>query len=200
MDETLLIRQARQGDLEAFNQLVLLHQDRVYNLAWRILGESAAAEDVTQETFITAFRKLSGFRGGSFSAWLLRIATNRCYDELRRRKRRPAVSLEGEEETADDAPQRWLADEAPSPEAQVAARQLDAAIQRCLDALPEPFRLVAVLVDVEGFSYQQAARMLQKPLGTIRSRLARARLRLRECLARVRELFPDGFRLVDSES
>ncbi len=200
MDESFLIREARRGDLEAFNQLVLRYQDRVYNLAWRILGDADEAADVTQETFITAFRKLGGFRGGSFKAWLLRIAANRCYDELRRRQRRPTVSLEAGEEDPDNAPQRWLADAAPSPEAQTAARQLDAIIQRCLDALPEPFRLVAVLVDVEGLPYKQAARILQKPLGTIRSRLARARARLRDCLSRWRELFPDEFRLLDNES
>ncbi len=200
MEEARLIHQAQQGGLDAFNQLVLHYQDQVYNLAWRILGDPDAAADVTQDTFIAAFRKIGGFRGGSFCAWLLRIATNRCYDELRRQKRRPVRPLETEDDDEKDAPRRWLADSAPSVEAQVASRQLDAAIQRCLDALPEHFRLAAVLIDIEGLSYQQAARLLKKPLGTIRSRLARARARLRDCLQQVRELFPDDFRLPDVTS
>lgn len=94
-NEQTLIRQALRGSLDAFNTLVLAYQDgETYSAAYRIMGESASAADATQETFITAYRRLSTYRGGSFRAWLLRIATNTCYDELRRRKRRPASSLE----------------------------------------------------------------------------------------------------------
>lgn len=89
MDEKALIQDALQGDLDAFNRLVLAYQDRVYNQAYRVLGESQAADDATQEAFISAYKNLRSFRGGSFRAWLLRIVTNACYDELRRRKRRP---------------------------------------------------------------------------------------------------------------
>ncbi len=92
MDEQQLIAAAQRGSLDAFNELVLAYQDRVYNLAYRILGDPAAAEDVTQEAFIAAYRTLNTFRGGSFLSWLLRTAANRCYDELRRQKRRPTVS------------------------------------------------------------------------------------------------------------
>ena len=94
MDEAALIDSARRGDLNAFNRLVLAYQDLVYNHAMRVMGENAAAEDATQEAFISAYRNLSGYRGGSFRAWLLRIVTNACYDELRRRKRRPSTPLE----------------------------------------------------------------------------------------------------------
>ncbi|HEY4720682.1 MAG TPA: sigma-70 family RNA polymerase sigma factor, partial [Anaerolineae bacterium] len=94
MDENALIQSARKGDLNAFNTLVLAYQHQVYNLAYRIMGEQAAAEDATQDTFISAYKNLKSFRGGSFKSWLLRIVTNACYDDLRRRKRRPATSLD----------------------------------------------------------------------------------------------------------
>jgi RNA polymerase sigma-70 factor (ECF subfamily) len=94
MDEVELIQYAQKGDLDAFNRLVLAYQDMVYNQAYRVIGESDAAEDATQEAFISAYRKIHTYRGGSFKAWLLRIVTNACYDELRRRKRRPTTPLE----------------------------------------------------------------------------------------------------------
>src|SRR4030065_334308 len=94
MDEAEMLRMAQRGDLEAFNQIVLAHQTRAYNVALRILGAGEAAADATQEAVLSAFRNLRSYRGGSFRAWLLRIVTNACYDELRRRKRRPTTSLE----------------------------------------------------------------------------------------------------------
>ena len=94
MDEASLIQAARQGDLDAFNRLVLAYQDRLYTQAYRLLGEAEAAEDATQEAFISAYRNIHTYRGGSFRGWLLRIVTNACYDELRRRKRRPTQPLE----------------------------------------------------------------------------------------------------------
>ena len=89
MDEPALIREAQDGDLDAFNSLVLAYQDALYNTALRIMGDDSMAADATQEAFISAFRSLNSFRGGSFKAWLLRTVTNACYDELRRQKRRP---------------------------------------------------------------------------------------------------------------
>ena len=94
MDETALIDDAKRWDLDSFNRLVLAYQDRVYAQAYRMMGDSQSAEDATQEAFISAFRKLRSYRGGSFRAWLLRIVTNACYDELRRRQRRPVAHLE----------------------------------------------------------------------------------------------------------
>src|SRR6476646_2884111 len=93
-DEQVLIRRATRGDLDAFNALVLRYQDSAYTLAFRIMGDQASAADAAQEAMITAYRRLNTYRGGSFRAWLLRITTNQCYDELRRLKRRPAVSVE----------------------------------------------------------------------------------------------------------
>jgi RNA polymerase sigma-70 factor (ECF subfamily) len=196
MDEPALIHDAQSGDLDAFNRLVLAYQDVAFNTALRILGEDNLAADATQEAFISAFRGLTSFRGGSFRAWLLRTVTNACYDELRRRKRRPTVPLEpiAEDDEEIETP-RWLADPGMSPEEQFDAEELEHAIQHCLNALPTDFRTVVVLADIQGLDYSEIATAAHIPLGTIKSRLARARLRLRECLQAFGELLPAAFRL-----
>jgi len=198
MDEALLIRDAQRGDLDAFNRLVLEYQDMLFNTALRILGDEDQAADATQEAFLSAFRSIKSYRGGSFKAWLLRTVTNACYDELRRKKRRPTVPLEPETDDGDEleAP-RWLADSSLSPEEEVELDDLEHAIQHCLDDLPSDFRTVVVLVDVQGLEYTEVSEAVRVPLGTIKSRLARARLRLRECLQGFWELLPAAFRLED---
>jgi RNA polymerase sigma-70 factor (ECF subfamily) len=196
MDEAGLIKDAQQGDLEAFNRLILAYQDRVYNQAFRVLGESQSADDASQEAFISAYKNLRSFRGGSFRAWLLRIVTNACYDELRRRKRRPTTTLEPVDDEGDEIESpRWIADPGELPEDNVVRSELGHAIQECLDRLPEDFRVVVVLVDVQGLDYLEASDVIGKPLGTVKSRLARARNRMRECLQGVRELLPHSMRL-----
>ena len=198
MDEVALIQAAKQGDLDAFNRLVLAYQDHVYAQAYRMMGEPDAAEDATQEAFISAFRSIQSYRGGSFRAWLLRIVTNASYDELRRRQRRPTTPLEpvDSEEEEIESP-HWLADPSESPENQAERMELDQAIQNCLKDLPPEFRAVVVLVDVQGFDYFEAAEVIHKPVGTVKSRLSRARLRLRDCLKGWWELIPTQFRLVN---
>lgn len=196
MDEIILIRDAQQGDLDAFNRLILLYQELVYNQAYRVLGESDAAEDATQEAFISAYRKLDSYRGGSFKAWLLRIVTNACYDELRRRKRRPVVPLEPTDEYDEEIESpRWIADLGESPEDFTLRAELSEAIQHCLGNLSEDFRTVVVLVDIQGMDYTEASEIMGTPLGTVKSRLARARLGMRLCLQGFWELLPVAFRL-----
>ena len=196
MDELALIHAAQNGDLDAFNSLVLAYQDSVYNTALRILGDGELAADASQDAFLSAFRNITSFRGGSFRAWLLRTVTNACYDELRRRKRRPAVPLEPETGEGEELESpRWLADPALTPEQELEADELEHAIQHCLDALPTDFRTVVVLADIQGLDYSEVAVSIRAPLGTIKSRLARARLRLRECLRGFTELLPAAFRL-----
>ncbi|MCJ7534821.1 MAG: sigma-70 family RNA polymerase sigma factor [Anaerolineales bacterium] len=196
MDEAGLIHDAQKGDLDAFNRLILAYQDRVYSQAFRVLGDSQSADDATQEAFISAYKHLSSFRGGSFRAWLLRIVTNACYDELRRRKRRPITSLEPVDDAGDEIESpHWIADPGELPEDNVVRSELGHAIQNCLDQLPEDFRVVVVLVDVQGLDYLEAAGVIGTPLGTIKSRLARARNRMRECLQGFWELLPHSMRL-----
>jgi RNA polymerase sigma factor (sigma-70 family) len=196
MDEIGLINDARKGDLEAFNRLVLAYQDRVYSQAYRVLNDPQAADDATQEAFISAFKNLRSFRGGSFRAWLLRIVTNACYDELRRRKRKPTTSLEPLDDSGNEIESpHWIADPGEMPEDSVVRSELGQAIQECLDRLPVDFRVVVVLVDVQGMDYLEAAEVIGKPLGTVKSRLARARGRMRECLQGFWELLPVSMRL-----
>ncbi|MFQ5617143.1 MAG: RNA polymerase sigma factor [Anaerolineales bacterium] len=201
MDEDTLIRAAKSGDLTAFNRLVLTYQEMCFNVAYRILGDPAGAQDATQDAFISAFRSLHRFRGGYFRAWILRIVTNACYDELRRRKRRSTTPLEplNRDGEAIETPY-WIKDPGETPEERIIRAELNQAIQDCLNRLSEDFRTVVVLVDVQGMDYAEAAAVVQKPLGTIKSRLARARMRLRDCLREFGELLPDPFRLEEEMS
>ena len=197
MDEPALILAARSGDLESFNRLVIAYQDIVYSQAYRMIGETDTAEDATQDAFISAFRHLNTYRGGSFKAWLLRIVTNFCYDELRRRQRRPTTPLEPLDNDNEEVESpRWMADPAETPEESAERAELAGALQNCLEALPIDFRAAVVLVDVQGMDYAEAARVMGKPVGTIKSRLARARMRMRDCLQGVWELLPASLRLL----
>lgn len=197
MDEAGLVRDAQKGDLTAFNRLVLVYQDMVYNQAYRMMGEAESAEDATQDAFISAYKNIRSYRGGSFKSWLLRIVTNACYDELRRRKRRPTQPLEpvDQENNEEFESARWMVDPGESPEEALERTELDRALQHCLEDLPPDFRAVVILVDIQGMDYSEAAAVVKTPLGTIKSRLARARLRLRDCLQGAWELLPAAFRL-----
>lgn len=200
MDERSLIDGAQEGDLSAFNQLVLNYQSIAFNVAYRIMGDQDSAADATQDAFISAFRNIKRFRGGSFRSWVLRIVTNACYDELRKRKRRPASSLEALSEFADvaepDLPDP-MGSVKISPESEAERSELIHAIQDCIQHLPKDFRTVVILIDVQGFNYQEVSEVIDRPLGTVKSRLARARLKLRDCLSQVRELLPASYRLKD---
>ncbi len=198
MDETALIAQAQKGDVTAFNRLVLHYQESVYNVAYRIMGEPQMAEDVTQEAFIAAYHALNKFRGGNFKAWLMRIVTNRCYDELRRRKRRPQSSLD--ELTDDNESFAFLRADEDTPEQFQQRVELMLAIERCLELLPDDQRITAVLCDVEGYDYNEIAQITSVSLGTVKSRISRARARLRDCLQDVLELLPSRYRLTSEES
>ena len=181
-EETLIAR-ASKGDLEAFNHLVLTYQDMAFHHAWAMLNDRSLAEDVTQESFIKAFQAIGRFRGGSFRAWLLRIVTNTSYDLLRRSQRHPIQPLVPEYEDGDEFESpSWLAD--PSASVQTIVEQNEEAthIYRMLDELPEVYRTVLTLIDLYEFDYTEAARALNVPLGTVKSRLVRARLQMREKL------------------
>lgn len=193
MDEAKLIRHAQQGDLTAYNTLVLHYQDIVYNVALRIMKDPASAEDAAQDAFISAYKAIKSYRGGSFKSWLLRIVTNTCYDELRRYKRRPQSSLE---EITDENPSvSFMADDQPGPEQHRQQVELVEAVKRCMDELPDEQRIAAVLCDVEGRDYQEIAEITSVSLGTVKSRINRARTKLRDCLQGFRELIPAEYRL-----
>jgi RNA polymerase sigma factor (sigma-70 family) len=194
MDEPKLIEQAKRGDVTAYNTLVLHHQNAVYNVAYRIIGEPDTAADATQEAFISAYQSLRQFQGGSFKAWLMRIATNACYDELRRRKRRPLTSLD-EVAEENESSTLLISQNSAGPEEQRQRAELVEAIERCLQELPDDQRITAVLCDVEGYDYNEIAEITASSLGTVKSRLSRARAKLRDCLQGMRELLPAEYRL-----
>lgn len=201
MNEPALIQNAQKGNVDAFNTLILHYQDSVYNTALRILGDEDQAADAAQEAFISAFKSILSFRGGSFKAWLMRTVTNACYDELRRQKRRPTTPLEPDTDDGEemDSP-RWLADPSLTPAQKSEADELEHAIQHCLNNLPLEFKTVVVMADIQGMDYTEVATSVRVPLGTIKSRLARARLRLRECLQGFAELLPASYRLEEGKA
>lgn len=191
-DESQLIRRARDGELDAFNLLVEGYERSVYNLCFRMLSSQQSAEDAAQDAFISAFRSLNSFRGGSFRSWLFRIASNACYDEMRRQKARPARSLDaptGEGERQIDVP-----DETRSLDEHVENVDLREALREALMELPPEQRLVVVLCDVQGMDYAEIAEVTDTNLGTVKSRINRARGRMRELLQAKAELLPTHLR------
>lgn len=184
-DEESLVQAARSGDVEAFNVLVIKHQDRAYNLAYRILGDPAAAADATQEAFILAYRHIRSFHTGSFFTWLYRIVTNVCYDALRYQKRRPAVPFTRLGGAADDDREFDAPARDDSPEIVVQRHELAALLQRHINTLPADQRITLILSDVHGLSYKEIADVTGSNLGTVKSRLNRARARLRQSLGAV---------------
>lgn len=193
-DEEALIAAAQRGNLDAFNELVLHYQSQVYNLAFHIMHDPAAADDATQEAFISAYRAMKKFRGGSFRSWLLRIVKNACYDELRRRKRRPQVSWEDFGELDEEA-NPYLGDGGDKPEETLQQQELHALLERTIAKLPEHQRTTLILVDQMGLAYDEAADVMNVAIGTVKSRLARARREMQELLQAERELLPARFRL-----
>jgi RNA polymerase sigma-70 factor (ECF subfamily) len=196
------IEAARGGDLAAFNWLVLRYQTRVYNLCYRMLGDPDSAADATQETFISAYKAIGRFKGEQFRSWLMRIATNACLDMLRSRKRRQAQSLDGSvgEEGDEAAEPLQIADLDPSanPESQALRAELVQTIQKGLDTLADDQRIALVLVDVQGMSYEETAIITGANLGTVKSRINRARARMRDYL-RERGIVPPGGELSSRE-
>lgn len=193
-EDRALIQAAQRGDVTAFNELVLRYQTQVYNLAYHIMRDEAAADDATQTAFISAYHALKRFRGGSFRAWLLRIVTNACYDELRRRKRRPQISWE-EFGDVDEEANPHLVDSGASPEETVTQRELRDLLERTIARLPEHQRMTLVLVDQMGLSYEEAAQVMRVAQGTVKSRLARARREMQSLLQSESELLPHRYRL-----
>jgi len=200
MAEVELVEKALKGDLQAFNDLVLTYQEMAFNLAYRMLGTSAAAADATQEAVISMYRKLDSYRGGSFKSWFLRIVSNECLDELRRQKRRPSISIDQEDEDGEIMESAsWMKDDSLPYEDQLSNIELEKALTHCLDGLEEKFKTVIVLVDVSGEDYETVAGTIRVPIGTIKSRLARARQKMQDCLQGFGELLPEKFRLGSDE-
>jgi RNA polymerase sigma-70 factor (ECF subfamily) len=189
-DEARLIELSRRGDLDAFNEIVTIYQQQVFNLSLRMLGSPTSAEDVTQEAFMSAFRNMSKMRGPSVKSWLLRIASNACIDELRRRRRQATLSIDYHRPGDDESkPAFELPDKAAGPEAHALQSELGYALQAELLKLPSDQRLAVILCDVEQLSYEEIAEAMGTSVGTVKSRISRGRARLREAIEAQPELF-----------
>ena len=187
-----LVQRSQSGDSDAFAVLMDLYQKQVYNLALRTVGNPEDAADMTQEAFLRAYRAISSFRGDSkLSVWLYRLTQNVCIDFLRSRGRRPTVSLTVENE-ADEVQELDVADDRFDPEEQYQRKALRDAVRRGLDALPEEYRAILVLREINGLSYAEIGEQLQLEEGTVKSRLFRARKKLCEFLQRDGNL-PDTY-------
>lgn len=184
--ESRALEAAQHGDAAAFNELVLMYQTSVFNVALRTLGHPEDAADAAQEAFLAAYRALGEFRGGSFKSWLLRITVNTCYDLLRRKQRRPSTSLDVILEESGE--QTTFADRSVGPERAALSAETVASIEQGLLMLPDDQRTIVVLCDIQGLSYEEAADVEGVALGTVKSRLSRARARLRQFLIERGEL------------
>jgi len=194
--ETLLIKSAQRGDMDAFNELVLQYQDLLYRISLRVVRDECVAQDALQEAMIHAFRYIRSFRGGNFKSWLARVTVNASYDELRRSKRHNGIPLElftseGDEIESPD----WMRDPASGPEDRAEQSELQRVLHSCIKSLVPDYRLMVILVDMEGMSYEEAAYVANVPVGTVKSRLSRARMQLRDSLQAYQNLLPSTYRM-----
>ena len=192
ISESQRIAGACAGDADAFDQLILQYQGLAYSVAYRTLQDGAAADDAVQESFIKAWRALDQYRGGSFKSWLMRIVVNTCYDVLRSSHYRNTENLDDGPVEDDHATQ--LIDRAEGPQDLAERAELNDWIELGIKSLPPDQRMVLVLCDVHGYAYDEIAAIIEQPMGTVKSRISRARARLRDYLIRRPELLPSTFR------
>jgi RNA polymerase sigma-70 factor (ECF subfamily) len=190
------IEAAKAGDLDAFNSIVSRYQDGLYRIACGIFGNEAMAGDAVQDTFISAFRHLQSFRNGSFKSWLIRILVNKCGDQLRSAHQRRMVSFSAlTSQSEDEYPASVFEakDTGLSVAGHLEAAELEEMIRSSLNELPANYRTIVVLSDIEELDYQDVANILQIPVGTVKSRLARARAKLRTILLQHGGLLSDKY-------
>ena len=180
-DDQHLIQQCLSGNTEAFGELVLKYQDRLYNSLLLMVSAPEDARDLAQEAFVHAFRKLDSFRGdAAFYTWLFRIAVNATISFRRRAARQKSASVDSIKEAAGTEPEDYRGDATPS--SQMETEETQQVVRQALSELSEEFRMAIVLTEIEGMSYEEAAAVAGCPIGTIRSRIHRARNELREKL------------------
>lgn len=189
-DEEALILQSQQGNTTAFEQLARRYEGPLYNLAYRMTGDASVAQDILQETLTSAYRQIKRFQPGNFRAWLFRIAANASKDFLRSADHRRQVSLEHLSEAGF---QQWT-DPGESPEQYTLRQEVSRVIQQAMLHLPPDQRALLILIDLQGLDYQAAAEALRVPIGTVKSRLSRARATMRQHLSAHAELLPSQFR------
>lgn len=193
-DEHALLALAKDGDADAFNRLVSAHQDAVYGFVLRLVRLDSVADDVTQEAFISAFRSIRSMRGANFRAWVMTVARNKAYDYFRKSGRRREISVDNDEQNFASR----LVSKLPGPEGEALGAELRMAIERCIGRLGNDQKVAVLLIDVHGHSYEDASDIAGVSIGTVKSRLSRARRRVRDCLRQTPELLPMSMRGGDS--
>lgn len=194
--EAQIIERSRNGDIEAFGELVSIYEKQIYSIAYRFMGNPDDASDLAQEAFVRAFRAISRFRGdASFKTWMYHIVANVCRDELRKRKRQPVVSLDTPIITEDGEITREQGDWSLTPELIYESKELGETVQHLLNELIPEYRQALVLRELQGFTYEEIASTMECSLGTVKSRINRARKALRDLIVINRELFDGSSRL-----
>jgi len=192
-DDSILLKKARKGDIRSFEELIMPFEKKVYNIAYRMMGNAEDAMDIAQEVFIKIYKNLSGFKAqSSLSTWIYRITVNTCMDEIRRQKSKHTASLDAMVESgipfsAKDKSDLGL------PEKSFEKKEQRMVIENAISQLSEEYRVAVILRDIQGFSYEEIAEILQCSLGTVKSRLNRGRKELRERLFKHRELLGIDF-------
>lgn len=183
-----LIKLAQNGSSEAFGQLVEKHERFVYNIAFRMLPNSEDAKDISQEVFIKAYRYLQRFDGkAAFSTWLYRITVNTCIDEIRKRKGKETISIENEFDDGESSKKNQFADKSISVEDEIISREGLDSIKKAINKLGEEHKTIIVLRDIQGLSYTEISEITETSMGTVKSRLARARKALKDLISLERE-------------
>ena len=199
-EERILIDKSRRGDLEAFDKLVRQYEKNVFNTAYRLSGSYDDASDIAQEAFVRAWNNLKSFRGDAqFSTWLYRIVTNVFLDDRKKKRAHPHLSLDDELALDESSVERQYADTAPGPAEIAEGDERRKILHNAIGSLPENQRAMVVLYHSQGLSYEEIAEITDQPMGTVKSRLNRARLALRDRLQGVAELFDGALRPKDRE-
>jgi len=189
-----LVKRAKSGDVEAFEQLILGCEKKVFNIAYRMIGNYDDANELAQEVFLKAFRTIKNFKGDSlFSTWIYRVTANVCLDELRRRKKKAVISLDEDIELKDGEVKRQIPDDAPTPDLEAESNEIKNIVNESIRQLPDDYRNMIVLRDIQGFSYDEISKIVNCPEGTVKSRINRARQALKKILQGKKELFDEEY-------
>jgi RNA polymerase sigma-70 factor (ECF subfamily) len=188
-NEKILLKKARNGDIEAFELLIEDYQKKAFNVAYRMMGNSEDANDLVQEALIRIFKSIKNFKEqSSFSTWVYRIVTNVCLDELRRRKNKFTISIDEDIQLEDGNVKRQIESEGPTPEESLESKEIQDIVTKAIEELSNEHKKVIVLRDIQGFSYDEISDIMKCPEGTVKSRINRARKALREILKKQKEL------------
>jgi len=192
--EKKLVEKAKAGDIKAFEKLIEGCQKKVFNIALRMIGDYDEASELAQEAFLRAYKSIKNFKGDSlFSTWIYKVTTNVCLDELRRRKNKNIISLDEDVEHDGNEFKRQVKDESPGPESLAERNELKRIVTEAINLLPEDYKVVIVLRDIQGFIYEEISNIIKCPAGTVKSRINRARQALKKILEKSGELIIEDF-------